>query len=118
MDASTIVVISAALMGCMDGSPAVDGICKNGLPAFEATMDILKGDVDPKECPHPFEPSDAWRSCPVKWTAIVEIDRDGKPLFIMHPDGNIETHEGFQVDYAAKQFWEALYAAMPSLKVQ
>ena len=104
---SAFVVISAVMWFCRDGSSATSDICANGLPRVEAEVSILKGEFEPKDCPTPFK-DEAWRTCPIEWTALVEIDEDKRPLMIIRPDGKLETSEGFRADQGARLFWDTL----------
>ena len=73
------------------------------------TINILNGDIEDKTLSPIFHfPK------PSSLTSIIEIESDGKPLFILKPDGAIEVSNGFTCDAAARLFWEAIRQAAPS----
>ena len=110
---TNVTVIYFMMTMCMQGVMDADKKCPDGSPPFEASMSILNG-VAAKDCTPKLQ-SENWRDCVAKWTSIIEIDRNGSPLFIMYPDGDTKSFYGFSPNEAAMEFWRGIKQYAPNL---
>ena len=81
----------------------------DGAEPFEAQMHILEGKSAEVDCtPLKLDLSE----CHAEWTALMRIERDGKNIFVLRPDGSVESTDDYKPSDAAMVFYRGLKAAL------
>ena len=104
---SNIIAISATIVMCMNGPVSKDNKCEDGTKPIKPTVNILTGTTG---CTKPFS---ALKECVNSWDTVFEIEDSGRKLFVLFPDGRIESAPDFKVEQAARAFWQAMKLTYP-----
>ena len=107
----TYIALVASIHMCLNGFIAHDDKCPDGQPPFEATLNVLHGEIS-DGC-NPL--NELEKECVQRWLSVIDIYRNDALLFALRPDGTTEAHEGFKVENAAIAFWASMYATAPNL---
>lgn len=87
----TVVAIALTIQMCMAGPVPANQVCDDGSQPFIATMNIMSG-ATADDCPYTWE---TVRRCVYAWDSVLSLERDGRVLFRLKPDGSSEIGEGF-----------------------
>lgn len=100
----TVIAIALTIQMCGTGPATMGKPCEDGSQPFMATMNIMNG-TTADDCPYTWE---TIRRCVYAWDSVLSLERDGRVLFRLKPDGSSETGEGFTPDAAAQAFMRSV----------
>ncbi len=90
------IAILATLTFCSVGPVSAENKCDDGSKPTVMQISILRRDSGGAE-------------------SILKFERDGETKLVVRPDGWLESTLDFQIDAAARRFWQAVASAYPAV---